>query len=125
MNIPAELFFTKDHEYCRVDGDIVTIGISDYAQEQLGDITYIELPEVGDSLSKGETFATVEAVKAASDTYMPISGEIVEINEELEDAPELVNQDCYAAGWIVKIKISDKSELETLMNADAYKASIG
>ena len=125
MNIPAELFFTKDHEYCRVDGDIVTIGISDYAQEQLGDITYIELPEVGDSLSKGETFATVEAVKAASDTYMPVSGEIVEINEELEDAPELVNQDCYAAGWIIKIKISDKSELETLMNADAYKASIG
>ena len=125
MNIPAELFFTKDHEYCRVDGDIVTIGISDYAQEQLGDITYIELPEVGDSLSKGETFATVEAVKAASDTYMPISGEVVEINEELEDAPELVNQDCYSAGWIVKIKISDKSELEALMNADTYKASIG
>lgn len=124
MNIPADLLFTKDHEYCKVDGDIVTIGISDYAQEQLGDITYIELPEVGDTLAKGESFGTVEAVKAASDTYMPISGEVVEINEELEDAPELVNSDCYGQGWILKIKISDKSELDAMMNAEAYKASI-
>lgn len=124
MNIPENYFYTKDHEYCKVDGDIVTIGISDYAQEQLGDVTYVEVPEVGDEISKGDVLATVEAVKAASDVFSPVSGEIVEINEDLEDAPESVNEDCYEKGWIAKIKISDKSELDALMTVEAYKETL-
>ena len=124
MKVKKDFLYTDDHEYCNVDGDIVTIGITEYAQEQLGDITYLELPEVGDEFSKGDSFGTVEAVKAASDMYIPITGEIVEINEELEDNPELVNSDCYDAGWIVKVKLSDKSELDSLLNADAYSKII-
>ncbi len=124
MEVKKDFLYTDDHEYCNVDGDIVTIGITEYAQEQLGDITYLELPEVGDEFSKGDSFGTVEAVKAASDMYIPISGEIVEINEELEDNPELVNTDCYNAGWIVKVKLSEKSELDNLLNADAYSKII-
>ena len=124
MEVKKDFLYTDDHEYCKVDGDIVTIGITAYAQEQLGDITYLELPEVGDEFSKGDSFGTVEAVKAASDMYIPVSGEIVEINEELEDTPELVNNDCYEAGWIVKIKLSDESELESLLSADAYSKTI-
>ena len=124
MEVKKDYLYTEDHEYCKVDGDVVTIGITEYAQEQLGDITYLELPEVGDEFSKGDSFGTVEAVKAASDMYLPVSGEIIEINEDLEDSPELVNSDCYNAGWIVKIKISDEAELQSLLSADAYSKTI-
>ena len=124
MNIPEGYYFTKDHEFCKVDGDIAIIGISDYAQQQLGDITYVETPEVGDTLEAGDTFGTVEAVKAASDVFMPISGEIVEVNEELEDTPELVNEDSYDKGWIIKVKVSNVQELDALMKSDEYKSII-
>ena len=124
MNFPQELLYTDDHEYCKVDGDVVTIGVTEYAQEQLGDITYVELPEIGDSFSKGDTLGVIEAVKAASDIFSPVSGEVVEINENLEDNPELVNSECYEGGWIMKIKLSDSSELDGLMKADAYKATV-
>lgn len=98
MEIPANLLFTEDHEYCRIEGDTAVIGVSHYAQEQLGDITYIELPQEGDSFSKGDSLGVIEAVKAASDIYSPISGEVIEVNTKLEDNPELVNQDCYGDG---------------------------
>lgn len=124
MNFPQELLYTEDHEYCKVDGDVVTIGVTEYAQEQLGDITYVELPEVGDSFSKGDSLGVIEAVKAASDIYSPVSGEVVEINENLEDNPELVNSECYEGGWVIKIKLSDPSELDGLMKADVYTAKI-
>ena len=124
MNFPQELLYTEAHEYCKVDGDIVTIGVTEYAQEQLGDITYVELPEIGDSFSKGDSLGVIEAVKAASDIYSPVSGEVVEINENLEDNPELINQECYEGGWIMKLKLSDTSELDGLMKVDAYKAII-
>lgn len=124
MNIPEGYFFTKDHEFCKVEDDTAIIGLSDYAQQQLGDITYVEMPEVGDTFDKGDSFGTVEAVKAASDVFMPISGEVIEINEDLEDSPEMMNEDCYEKGWIIKIKIADKAELEDLMNTEAYKATI-
>lgn len=124
MDFPQELLYTEDHEYCKIDGDIATIGVSEYAQEQLGDITYVELPAIGDSFSKGDSLGVIEAVKAASDIYSPVSGEVVEINEDLEDNPELVNSECYKGGWIIKIKMSDPSELDGLMKADAYKATI-
>lgn len=122
MNIPAGFLFSDDHEYCKVEGDVAIIGISDYAQSQLGDVTYLELPSVGDVKSKGDAFGTVEAVKAASDMFMPVSGEILEVNEGLNDSPETVNQDCYGAGWIVKVRLTNKSELDALMTAEAYKA---
>ncbi|MCK5760194.1 MAG: glycine cleavage system protein GcvH [Candidatus Delongbacteria bacterium] len=124
MNFPQELLYTEDHEYCKVDGDIVTIGVTEYAQEQLGDITYVELPEIGDSFSKGDSLGVIEAVKAASDIYSPVSGEVVEINENLEDNPELINQECYEGGWIMKLKLSDLSELDGLMKVDVYKATV-
>ncbi|PID26887.1 MAG: glycine cleavage system protein H [Candidatus Cloacimonadota bacterium] len=122
--VKDDLLYSEEHEYLKVDGDIATVGVTFYAQDQLGDITYVELPEVGDSFDKGETFGTIEAVKAASDLFMPISGEIIEVNEELEDTPETVNKDCYGKGWLVKIKISDKSEVDSLLSADAYKKII-
>ncbi|MBN2789304.1 MAG: glycine cleavage system protein GcvH [Candidatus Delongbacteria bacterium] len=125
MNFPQGLLYTEDHEYCKVEGDVAVIGVTEYAQEQLGDITYVELPAVGDTFSKGDSIGVIEAVKAASDIYSPVSGEIVEINENLEDSPELVNSDCYEGGWIVKIKLSDTSELEGLLKADAYEEKIG
>ncbi|MDA3885596.1 MAG: glycine cleavage system protein GcvH [Candidatus Delongbacteria bacterium] len=124
MNFPQELLYTEDHEYCKVNDDVVTIGVTEYAQEQLGDITYVELPEVGDSFTKGDSLGVIEAVKAASDIYSPVSGEVVEINEKLEDNPELVNSECYEGGWIIKLKLSDPSELDGLMKADAYTATI-
>ena len=124
MNFPQELLYTEDHEYCKVDGDIVTIGVTEYAQEQLGDITYVELPEIGDSFGKGDSLGVIEAVKAASDIYSPVSGEVVEINENLEDNPELINQECYEGGWILKLKLSEPSELDGLMKVDAYKATV-
>ena len=124
MNVPAELKYTKEHEWIRVEGEEAVVGITDYAQSQLGDIVFVECETVGDALEAGETFGTVEAVKTVSDLYLPVAGEVLEFNEELEGEPELVNQDPYGKGWIVKIKISDETELDGLLNADAYKAII-
>lgn len=124
MNVPAELKYTKEHEWIRVEGEDAVVGITDYAQSQLGDIVFVECETVGDALEAGETFGTVEAVKTVSDLYLPVAGEVLEFNEELEGEPELVNKDPYGKGWIVKIKISDETELDGLLNADAYKAII-
>ena len=124
MNVPAELKYTKEHEWIRVEGEEAVVGITDYAQSQLGDIVYVECETVGDALEAGETFGTIEAVKTVSDLYLPVAGEVLEFNEELEGEPELVNKDPYGKGWIVKIKISDETELDGLLNADAYKAII-
>ena len=124
MNVPAELKYTKEHEWIRVEGEEAVVGITDYAQSQLGDIVFVECETVGDALEAGETFGTVEAVKTVSDLYLPVAGEVLEFNEELEGEPELVNKDPYGKGWIVKIKISDETELDGLLNADAYQAII-
>ena len=124
MNVPAELKYTKEHEWIRVEGEEAVVGITDYAQSQLGDIVFVECETVGDALEAGETFGTVEAVKTVSDLYLPVAGEVLEFNEELEGEPELVNKDPYGKGWIVKIKISDETELDGLLKADAYKAII-
>ena len=124
MNVPAKLKYTKEHEWIRVEGEEAVVGITDYAQSQLGDIVFVECETVGDALEAGETFGTVEAVKTVSDLYLPVAGEVLEFNEELEGEPELVNKDPYGKGWIVKIKISDETELDGLLNADAYKAII-
>ena len=124
MNVPAELKYTKEHEWIRVEGEEAVVGITDYAQSQLGDIVFVECETVGDALEAGETFGTVEAVKTVSDLYLPVAGEVLEFNEELEGEPELVNKDPYGKGWIGKIKISDETELDGLLNADAYKAII-
>jgi glycine cleavage system H protein len=119
LNLPENLHYTKDHEWVRIDGDTALVGISDYAQDQLGDIVYVEMPEVGDEFSQGEEFGTLESVKAVSETYLPLTGEIVEINEALEDAPELVNKDPYE-NWLVRIRPSDLSELDELLSVDEY-----
>ena len=124
MNVPAELKYTKEHEWIRVEGEEAVVGITDYAQSQLGDIVFVECETVGDALEAGETFGTIEAVKTVSDLYLPVAGEVLEFNEELEGEPELVNKDPYGKGWIVKIKISDETELDGLLNADAFKAII-
>lgn len=125
MNIPEGLKYTKDHEWVKVDGDEATIGITDFAQGELGDIVFVEVETAGETLGVEETFGTVEAVKTVSDLYMPISGEITEFNEALESEPELVNRDPYEAGWMIKVKIADPSELDGLMNAADYEASLG
>jgi glycine cleavage system H protein len=124
MNVPDELKYTKDHEWIKVEGDVATVGITDYAQNELGDIVYIEVNTVGETLEQEETFGTIEAVKTVSDLFMPVSGEILEFNEELEGNPELANKEPYGAGWIIKIKLSDLSELDQLLDADAYKANL-
>jgi len=120
----SEIRFTDQHEWVRVDGDTATIGITDYAQEQLGDVVYVELPEVGKALAAGDEAAVVESVKAASEVYAPISGEIVEVNGDLEGAPGGVNEDAMGRGWFVKMKLSDSGELAKLMDEDAYKAFV-
>lgn len=120
MSIPADLKYTSSHEWVRVDGDTVTMGISDFAQKQLGDLTFVELPAVGDNVTKGQDIAVVESVKAASDIYAPIGGTIAEVNDELESAPELINNDAFEAGWICKITLSDATELDGLLDAGAY-----
>ncbi len=120
LNFSEDVKYTKDHEWAKLDDGIVTIGLSDYAQDQLGEIVFVELPEVGDSFSKGDEFGSVESVKAVSEVYLPISGEIVAINEALEDAPELVNEDCYEGGWIIRVKPGDLSEMDDLMDKAAY-----
>ena len=122
MKTPAELKYTKNDEWVRVDDDLVTMGITDYAQDQLSDVVFVEIVAFeGDTLDQDETCAVVESVKAAADIYMPVSGEIVEINEALLDSPELINQDPYGEAWIIKIKMSNQADLDILMDADAYK----
>jgi glycine cleavage system H protein len=125
MNIPSNLKYTKDHEWVSLEGDVATVGITDFAQRELGDIVYVEVDTLDQSLSKDEVFGTVEAVKTVSDLFLPLSGEIVEFNEDLETEPESVNTDPYGKGWMVKVKISDSSEVEALLSADDYKALIG
>ncbi len=121
MNIPKELKYTKDHEWIRVDGEELIIGITDFAQQELGDIVYVEIETEGEKLSKGEVFGTVEAVKTVSDLFMPVSGEIIEINTTLETEPETVNGDPYEKGWMIKVKIDNVSELNETLSADEYK----
>ncbi len=121
MKLPDELYYTKDHEWARVEGETATIGITDYAQSELGDIVYVELPEVGDTVKQGESFGTIEAVKAVSDLYAPLSGEVIEVNTKLEDSPELVNQDPYGSGWMIKVKISNPKEVESLLSKADYE----
>lgn len=125
MNIPSELKYTKDHEWISIEGDIATIGITDFAQSELGDIVYVEVETVDETLDAEEVFGTVEAVKTVSDLFLPLSGEIIEFNETLEDEPEKVNSDPYGDGWMIKLKCSDLSEADNLMSADDYKALIG
>ncbi|MDN3664612.1 glycine cleavage system protein GcvH [Algibacter miyuki] len=125
MNIPAELKYTKDHEWVKVEGDVVVVGITDFAQSELGDIVYVEVETVDETLDADEVFGTVEAVKTVSDLFLPVSGEVIEFNESLEDEPEKVNTDPYGAGWMIKVKCSDVSQIDGLMSADDYKALIG
>ena len=125
MNFPEELKYTKDHEWIKIDGDVITIGITAFAQKELGDIVYVDVDTLDESLDKDEVFGTVEAVKTVSDLFIPVSGEVIEFNEVLEDEPEKVNADPYGTGWMVKVKISDASELEDLLSAAAYKELIG
>ena len=124
MNIPANLKYTKDHEWVLVEGDTATVGITDFAQGELGDIVFVEIETEGETLDKEEVFGTIEAVKTVSDLYMPVSGEITEVNAGLEDEPEKVNQDPYGDGWMIKIKMSDASEAEGLLSAEEYKALV-
>ncbi len=125
MNIPSELKYTKDHEWIKIDGDIATVGITDFAQGELGDIVYVEVETVGEELEQEEVFGTVEAVKTVSDLFLPLTGEIIEFNESLESDPELVNSDPYGEGWMVKIKIAEVSQIDNLLSADDYKEIIG
>lgn len=125
MNIPSELKYTKDHEWVKIEGDVATVGITDFAQSELGDIVYVEVETLDETLDREEVFGTVEAVKTVSDLFQPLSGEIVAFNESLEDAPEKVNSDPYGEGWMVKIKMSEPSQTEDLLSSDAYKELIG
>lgn len=125
MKTPENLKYTKDHEWLKIDGNVATVGITEFAQSELGDIVYVEVETLDETLGKDEVFGTVEAVKTVSDLFLPLSGEIIEFNEALEDEPEKVNTDPYGEGWMVKVKFSDQSELENLMDADAYKKITG
>ena len=125
MNIPSQLKYTKDHEWVKIEGDIITVGITDFAQSELGDIVYVEVETVDETLEAEEIFGTVEAVKTVSDLFLPVSGEIIEFNSSLEDEPEKVNSDPYGDGWMIKVKCSDVSQFDSLLSADDYKALIG
>ncbi|OIQ26949.1 MAG: glycine cleavage system protein H [Crocinitomix sp. MedPE-SWsnd] len=125
MNVPADLKYTKDHEWIKVEGDVATIGITDFAQSELGDIVYVEIETEGETLDAEEVFGSIEAVKTVSDLFMPIAGEVTQINEEIESNPEVINSDAYNAGWLIKVKISDASQIEGLMSAEAYQELIG
>ncbi len=125
MNIPEDLKYTKDHEWIKIENDIVTVGITDFAQGELGDIVYVDIETVDETFDQNEVFGSVEAVKTVSDLFMPLTGEIIEFNESLEDTPEKVNSDPYGDGWMIKIKISDNSQLDNLLDASAYKEIIG
>ena len=120
MNIPENLKYSKEHEWVRVDGDIAYVGITDFAQNELGDIVFVEIDTVGDTIDADEIFGTIEAVKTVSDLFMPVGGEVLELNEKLEDDPELVNTDPYGDGWLIKVKMTDASQLDHLMDASAY-----
>lgn len=124
MNIPENLYYTNDHEWIKVNGNTGTVGVTDFAQHQLGDIVFVDVTSVGETLAEGETFGTIEAVKTVSDLFLPLAGEVVEFNEALNDAPELINKDPYGEGWIVKITIADTSKLADLLTAVQYKASV-
>jgi len=121
MHIPDNLKYTKDHEWVKIDGNTAIIGITDFAQHELGDIVFVEVDTVNETLDKEETFGTIEAVKTVSDLFMPVGGEILEFNEELEATPDIINNDPYEAGWIIKVKIADTSEADDLLSADEYK----
>ncbi|MBS7230062.1 glycine cleavage system protein GcvH [Flavobacterium psychroterrae] len=125
MSIPANLKYTKDHEWVSIEGDVATVGITHFAQKELGDIVYVEVETLDQTLDKDEVFGTVEAVKTVSDLFLPLTGEIIAFNESLESAPETVNSDPYGAGWMIKIKISDASEIDSLLSDEAYKELIG
>ena len=125
MNIPANLKYTKDHEWVSVEGDIATVGITHFAQKELGDIVYVEVETLDQTLAKDEVFGTVEAVKTVSDLFLPLSGEIIAFNDDLESAPESVNTDPYGAGWMIKVEIADLGEIDSLLSSDAYKELIG
>ena len=124
MNFPADLKYTKDHEWIRVEGDVAYVGITDYAQGELGEIVYVDITTEGETVAQEEVFGTIEAVKTVSDLFMPVSGEVLEVNAELEDKPELVNEDVYGNGWLIKISVSDPSELDELMSAAEYEQMI-
>lgn len=124
MIVPEDLFYTKDHEWARIEGDVAVVGITDFAQSELGDIVYLDVPTVGEMLGAGEKFGDIEAVKTVAEAFMPVSGEVVEFNEALESAPELVNASPYDEGWIIRIKFSDPSEFDTLLKAEEYKESV-
>ena len=124
MNVPKELKYTKDHEWLSLDGDVATVGVTDFAQSELGDIVYVEVETLEETLEKEEVFGTVEAVKTVSDLFMPISGEVIEFNEKLETNPEVVNEDPYGEGWMIKIRVSDENELNELLSADEYEGEI-
>ena len=124
MNIPENLLYTEDHEWVKLDGDYVFVGITDYAQKELGDIVFVEVETEDEELEKGEAFGTIEAVKTVSDMFMPVGGTVVEFNAGLEDDPEMINKDPYGEGWIIKIQVNDKSELDNLLDKDAYAANI-
>jgi glycine cleavage system H protein len=125
MNIPADLKYTSDHEWIKIDGDIATIGITDFAQSELGDIVYVEIETEGDNLEKGEVFGTVEAVKTVSDLFMPVKGEVIEVNDKIEASPESVNDNPYEDGWMIKVKLADMSQLDDLLSAEADEAEVG
>ena len=124
MNVPKELKYTKDHEWLSLDGEVATVGVTDFAQSELGDIVYVEVETLDETLEKEEVFGTVEAVKTVSDLFMPISGEVIEFNEKLETDPEVVNEDPYGEGWMIKIRVSDENELNELLSADEYEGKI-
>jgi glycine cleavage system H protein len=125
MNIPAELRYTNEHEWIRVEGEVAYVGITDYAQSELGEIVFLDINTEGESLAQGEVFGSVEAVKTVSDLNMPVAGEVLEVNETINDQPELVNNDPYGEGWMIKIQVADPAELDTLLDANAYQALIG
>ncbi|WP_299059344.1 glycine cleavage system protein GcvH [uncultured Polaribacter sp.] len=124
MNLPSDLKYTKDHEWIKIEGNIATVGITDFAQGELGDIVYVDVDTLDDTVEEGEIFGSVEAVKTVSDLFMPLTGEVIEFNTELEDDPELVNSNPYDKGWMIKIEISDPSQIENLLDAEAYKELI-
>jgi glycine cleavage system H protein len=125
MNVPANLKYTKDHEWVSIDGDVATVGITHFAQKELGDIVYVEVETLDQTLEKDEVFGTVEAVKTVSDLFLPLAGEIIEFNDELESNPESVNTDPYGAGWMIKVKIANPAEIDSLLSSESYKELIG
>ena len=125
MSVPAELKYTSEHEWIRVEGDEIVVGVTDFAQGELGDVVFIEIETQGENLSRGDTFGTIEAVKTVSDLYMPVDGEVLEVNSALEDTPELVNSEPFKGGWMIRVRISDPSQLDELLSADDYSALIG